>query len=142
MNVTTSIHIAATAVSFAIIWIAQIMLYPQFRNVPRNAFEKFHQDHMRRIAFLVGPALLVEGVSATVLLASDIGRSPSSIIAYSLLVMTTLMTFRFFAPLHTRLQEQYDLATIERLISFNRARVTLQTLRLVFVLAIPNVPRP
>ena len=141
MNLLNSVHLASTAANFTIILLAQVLLYPQFRNVPTSAFPKFHEDHMRLMARAVGPTLLIEGGAATILLATAENQTPLTVAAYLLLAATTISTFCIFVPLHSKLQKNHDEVSIERLIAANKGRVWLQSARLILVIITSSSPR-
>lgn len=56
-------HCASTLALVGLIWIVQILVYPQYLNVSADCFPKFHRAHMKRITFIVAPLMLVELVS-------------------------------------------------------------------------------
>ncbi|MCS3861544.1 hypothetical protein GGP86_001322 [Salinibacter ruber] len=58
------LHAAATLVMFGVILIVQRVHYPLFHYVRAADYEAFQAAHMRRITWIVGPAMAVELTTA------------------------------------------------------------------------------
>ena len=63
------VHLTATLVMVGVIWFVQIVHYPLMAQVPRSGFAAYERDHQRRTTFVVAPAMLVEAVTAAMILA-------------------------------------------------------------------------
>jgi len=50
-----------------LIWLVQVVHYPLFGMVGPGDFKSYHHKHTRLISWVVGPPMLVEGLSAAVL---------------------------------------------------------------------------
>jgi hypothetical protein len=62
------IHLAVTWALIGLIWLVQVVIYPQFGAVGRLEFGAYHADYTRRISWIVGPLMVAELGSAAWLL--------------------------------------------------------------------------
>jgi membrane-bound metal-dependent hydrolase YbcI (DUF457 family) len=53
-------QVATTLPLVGLIWTMQVVHYPLFAQVGREAFVAFHESHLRLITGLVGPLMLIE----------------------------------------------------------------------------------
>lgn len=116
---------------FGVIWIVQLVHYPLMRFVSGPEFVRFETAHRMRIAFVVGPLMAVEGVCVLAFLfAPPPGLSwwlPwAGAVAEAIAVGTTVFVS---APLHERLNTQFDPVSVERLIATNWIRTLAWTAR-------------
>ena len=58
-----------TLVMVGVIWFVQIVHYPLMARVSRGEFAAYASEHQRRTTFVVAPAMLIEAVTASVILA-------------------------------------------------------------------------
>ena len=49
MNSIFTIHLAATWMLVGLIWVVQILVYPQFLRIPGETFKPYHATHCFRI---------------------------------------------------------------------------------------------
>jgi hypothetical protein len=56
-------QLVGSAGMFGVIWVIQLVHYPLMRKVPTAAFGEFEAEHQRRITYVVGPLMALEGVS-------------------------------------------------------------------------------
>lgn len=112
-----------------VIWVVQLVHYPLFRHVPADAFVAMEAAHTRRISFVVGPLMALEGATTLILLARPPTGAPSwlpwagAACAAVALGVTALVS----APLHGRLSAGRDDVLLERLIRTNWARTAAWT---------------
>ena len=121
-----TIHFAATLFMTGVIWIVQIVTYPQLYLVSKSDFSQYEKSHMRRIGFVVGPIMLLEFFSALYLLVQG-GVSEGGIILFYLSiglgVIIGLSTAIFQAPIHVQLAaDGKDDDKINKLINTNWIR--------------------
>ena len=133
-----SIHLAVTWMLVGLIWVVQILVYPQFRRVAPAEFRDYHFAHCFRIGLIVGPLLFVEAATAAWLLYAG-RQSLPFIISTVLIPLIWLTTAVFQAPVHTRLGRGFDAPLIHRLILTSRTwrqvtdpRTTLERERLYY----------
>lgn len=127
-----SIHLAVTWMLVGLIWVVQILVYPQFRRVAPAEFRDYHFAHCFRIGLIVGPLLFVEAATAAGLLYAG-GQSLSFILSTGLIPLIWLTTAVFQAPIHTRLGRGFDAPLIRRLILTNWIRTLAWTARGILV---------
>jgi hypothetical protein len=129
INLTTLIFLELifTLVMTGLIWSVQIFHYPIFPFVDRNRSTLFCQFHVKRISYLVVPLMIVELVLALLMIFSEINRL--SIINLTLLTLTWLITFIVSAPIHVRLQSNFNEQNIKNLILTNWPRTLLWSTR-------------
>lgn len=127
-----SIHLAVTWMLVGLIWVVQILVYPQFRRVAPAEFRDYHFAHCFRIGLIVGPLLFVEAATAAWLLYAG-GQSLSFILSTGLIPLIWLTTAVFQAPIHTRLGRGFDAPLIRRLILTNWIRTLAWTARGILV---------
>ena len=122
-------HAAVTWFLCGLIWTIQLVHYPAFADVSREAFSTFHQAHLQRITALVALPMLVELVTAgLVVLIAPVPRA-SAVVGLLLLVIIWGATAFVQVPLHDALARGGDSATMTRLIDTNWVRTVAWTLR-------------
>ncbi|WP_397382018.1 hypothetical protein [Prosthecobacter sp.] len=127
-----SIHLAVTWMLVGLIWVVQILVYPQFRRVAPAEFRDYHFAHCFRIGLIVAPLLFVEAATAAWLLYEGRQAQPF-IISSGLIPIIWLTTAVFQAPIHTRLGRGFDAPLIRRLILTNWIRTLAWTARGILV---------
>ena len=132
MTLLYSIHLAVTWMLVGLIWVVQIIVYPQFLRVGAKEFKDYHFAHSLRILLLVSPLLFVEVGSAAWLLYQG-RRTLPFLISLGLILVIWLCTAFFQAPIHLRLMRGYDAPLIRRLILTNWIRTLAWTTRGVLV---------
>ncbi|MHB8867081.1 MAG: hypothetical protein ACYC6N_32365 [Pirellulaceae bacterium] len=131
------VHLASTLVMVGVIWFVQIVHYPLMAQVARSDFTAYEREHQHRTTFIVAPTMLVEAVTAIVLLAippAGMGRILPAAGA-SLLAVIWLSTFLVQVRQHTRLSTGFHAITHRRLVRYNWLRTVSWTARGILVLA-------
>ena len=122
-------HAAVTWFLCGLIWTIQLVHYPAFADVSRDGFSIFHQAHVQRITALVALPMLVELVTAgLIVLIAPVPRG-SALVGVLLLVLIWGATAFVQVPLHDALARGPDSATISRLVETNWVRTVAWTLR-------------
>jgi hypothetical protein len=116
----------------AVIWLVQVLVYPNFRLVADSDFKAFHKRHCDRISFLVAPMIAQGSLSAMILYQES--RTPEWIFHFSAIVLIFIITASQSAPAHAKLSLGKNHDTIERLIAWNWVRTLLWTAELIAVL--------
>ena len=127
-----SFHLAGTWMLVGLIWVIQLLAYPQFLRVSAAAFTSYHFAHCFRIGLMLAPLLVIEAVTAAWLLCQG-HREPPFMISAGLIPAIWLCTAVVQTPLHTRLMKGFDAAIIRRLILTNWLRTLAWTARGVLV---------
>jgi len=129
-----SIHLAVTWALIGLIWMVQIVIYPQFAAVGRLEFGAYHADYTRRISWIVGPLMVAElGSAAWLLWAGE--RSGWFSISLGLIGVNWLSTVIVQVPLHRKLEQGFEAGAYGRLVATNWVRTAAWTARGVAVAA-------
>ena len=128
------LHLIATSMMVAIIWMVQILHYPSFLFVDKKQYTEFQQFHMKKISYIIVPIMLLELFSGFGILFYIEKAQLSLYASLILLVLIWVITGLFFTKYHTELSKKYNRNTILRLIRFNWIRTILWTIRLAFLL--------
>ena len=125
------LHGAATLAMVGLIWVVQIVHYPLFAKVGRQHFTDYEWLHQARTAQVVGPLMLTEALTATLLLLSDLPPAARNLawLGMALLVLIWLSTILLQMPLHRQLSAGYDSRSAARLVSSNWLRTIAWTVR-------------
>lgn len=127
-----SIHLAVTWALVGLIWVVQILVYPQFQKVAAAQFKEYHFAHCFRIGLIIAPLLSVEILSSAWLLYA--GQRPLLfVVSVGLIPVVWLCTAVFQAPIHLRLMRGFDASLIRRLILTNWIRTLAWTARGILV---------
>ena len=116
---------------FGVIWIVQVVHYPLMRYVSGPTFARFETAHRRRISFVVGPLMLLEGICVLAFLFAPPTGLPrwlpwAGAAAEAVAIGTTVFVS---APLHERLNAHFDPVLLDRLIATNWIRTAAWTCR-------------
>lgn len=132
MTLALAIHFAATWMLVGLIWVVQIVVYPQFLRLREHEFIEYHFAHCFRIGLIVAPLLLAEFASAAWLLYQG-HRESAFLVSLVLMVANWISTGLLQAPAHTKLMRAFDDPVIRRLIRSNWLRTVSWTARGVLV---------
>ncbi|MDH4146570.1 MAG: hypothetical protein OEY23_15535 [Acidimicrobiia bacterium] len=119
-----AVHLLATSAMAGLIWFVQIVHYPLFDSVGVDGFGHYEVEHQRRTAWVVGPAMAVEGVSALVIAASlrdEVGLV-LPLVGLALLAGIHASTIWLQVPAHAVLLDGHDRSVTRRLVSTNWIR--------------------
>lgn len=139
MSTLWMIHVAVTWALVGLIWTIQMVHYPLFKQVGEEQFSRYHNWHMARIVWLVGPLMLVEAGTAAVLLYCG-EHSLLFLLSVAALAVIWGSTVWLQVPLHQRLVAGYEQRLIHRLVRSNWWRTLAWTVRGICLIAL-LVPR-
>ena len=124
------IHAASTWALVGLIWTIHVVHYPLFASVG-TGFRAYHELHMNRITWVVGPLMLVELGSALVLWSHPpVGTSGRFWLAgLVLLAVIWIETGLFAVPQHGRLEAGFDGKIHAALMTGNLVRTLAWTAR-------------
>ena len=117
-------HTVATGVMMGVIWTVQLVHYPLFLRVPPEAFPAYEREHMRRIGAIVGPAMIIELITAA-WIAADPPAGIGAEVAWAgaaLVAVNWASTALVQGPTHVRLAEGFDARRIRFLVRSNWVR--------------------
>jgi phage terminase large subunit-like protein len=117
----------ATLALVGLVWFVQVVHYPLFARVPRDAFVAYEREHTRRTTWVVVPLMGVEAVCAAVLLVTEAG--PLTALGALLVVAIWASTFLVQVPCHRVLERGWDEAAHRRLVRTNWLRTALWSAR-------------
>ena len=132
------VDLAATLLMTGIIWFVQVVHYPLFAAVGPSAIAQYEVVHATRTGWVVAPIMVAELLASVALLFSAYRPASMSVSAaaagVALVAIIWVSTFALQVPLHDRLAQAPDAATIARLVATNWLRTVAWTLRSLLVL--------
>lgn len=125
------IHAAATWFMTGLIWFVQVVHYPLMGHLGADEAARYAVSHQRRVSLVVGPVMLLEGLTAVALVASAPGARDRMLagVGLALLVFIWASTAVLQMPMHGRLLAGPDTAAHRRLVRTNWVRTLLWTVR-------------
>lgn len=127
-----TVHLAVTWFIVGLIWVIQLIVYPQFLRVGSAEFRGYHFSHCQRIGLMIVPLVMMEAGSAAWLFYQGLRTTPF-LISLGMIPLIGLSTASWQAPDHTRLMQGYDKAVIRHLILTNWIRTLGWTERSVLL---------
>ena len=128
------IHLIATSMMVAIIWIVQILHYPTFLFINKKQYTDFQQFHMNKISYIIVPIMAVELFSGLGILFIIQIQQISFYVSFALLILIWMITGLLFTKYHSDLSKKYNEETILQLIRFNWIRTLFWTMRFALLL--------
>ncbi len=122
-------QLACTFFLTGMIWIVQLVHYPSFAFIDTMKFKQFHNFHTQKITWIVAPVMIIELLFAVLTYLNQ--ENLYSILNLLSVLLIWAVTFFVSVPLHNKLQNGYDLKTINRLVRTNWLRTVLWTMRSV-----------
>lgn len=112
-----------------VIWVVQLVHYPAFIYVEDDKFTHFERFHSQRISFIVMPLMIIELVTAAIILYNATTSGDRIFWGCNLMAIVAiwLSTFALSVPCHTRLSRGFDAKVIGKLVATNIPRTCLWT---------------
>ena len=131
VRVTLLANIASTLFMVGVIWFVQVVHYPLYANVGEQSFSKYEQRHNNATSWIVGPPMLVEAVTATLLLwFRPVGVSRLIVgVGFVLVAVIWLSTAFLQVPCHDALLNGFQPDLHWRLVASNWIRTIAWSLR-------------
>jgi len=125
----------ATVFMTGLIWFVQVVHYPLFARVGNDVFPAYSQAHQTLTTLVVGPPMLVEALTAALLvIARPAGTSAAlAWMGLGLVIVIWISTAALQVPAHGRLVQGFDADTNALLVSSNWIRTVCWTARAVIV---------
>jgi hypothetical protein len=137
MTLLHLIHLTATAGYCVLLWVVQVVVYPQMARVRAEDFRAYHNRHARSITWIVAPLFLLEGSCAALSFWFGWQKELAwQLASVGLFAANTLVTFLWFVPAHARLCNGKDEPLLRRLVNMNGWRTGLSTLRLLVIIGL------
>ena len=130
-NALLCANLLATCFMTGLIWFVQVVHYPLFARVGADGFTAYSEAHQRLTTLVVGPAMLIEAVTAAILVfMRPAGVSPALLWSgLALLGAIWLSTAFLQVPLHGRLASGFSAEACDALVSTNWIRTVAWSLR-------------
>ena len=128
------IHLIATSMMVAIIWIVQILHYPTFLFIDKKQYTGFQQFHMNKISYIIIPIMAVELFTGLGILFIIQKQQIPFYVSLVILILIWVITGLLFTKYHSDLSKKYNKETILQLIQFNWIRTLLWTIRFALLL--------
>jgi hypothetical protein len=134
-------HLVATAIMVGVIWVVQLVVYPDFARVERARFSDYHRGYSHRMGLIVGPAMLIELASAILLLYLFRGAMNLFLVLNLLtLALIWLSTAFVQVPCHNQLGKAFEDRAHRKLVATNWIRTALWSARLLVLMnAVPQI---
>ena len=129
-------HVAATLAMTGLIWFVQIVHYPLFDRVGTERFRDYEHEHVRRTGRVVVPLMLLEAITAPLLIVAAPVTAIWAWGSIALLAIIWLVTATIQVPLHRRLGLGWDDNSGRRLVATNWIRTLAWTGRSALVFAV------
>jgi len=116
---------------FGVIWTIQLVHYPLMHQIPDDAFITYEQEHTRRITFVVGPLMLIEGLCVLAVFFARPEGVPlwSTWIGGAIEAIALGVTAFISAPTHGRLEAGPNPTLLHWLVTTNWIRTAAWTAR-------------
>ena len=126
----TITQLVATWVLIGIMWFSQVVHYPLYKKI-KEGFVEYERSHIRRAALLLGPIMLIEAITAFLLVGSTPGGILTTLAGVNLvlLLLIWLSTFLFQISFHQKLSVRFSPKVLRNLITSNWIRTLLWTLK-------------
>ncbi len=133
MSILWLAHLSSVAFMTGLIWLVQLVHYPLMRLVDPRRFAEFHALHSSRITFIVGPAMVLQLVTAGALVLSPAWNGVSVVVSWTCLVLSVgvfASTAFLSVPQHAILGSGFDVSAHSSLVTTNWVRTLLWSLHL------------
>jgi hypothetical protein len=128
MSLLFTFHNDSTWALVGLIWTIQLVQYPLFANIGREAFQAYHQRYTKQITWIVAPLMLTEIGTASVMVIEGF-REPWFLASLIPLLINWLSTWFVQIPLHDKLAAGFDAQAHQQLVRTNWWRTAAWTLR-------------
>jgi hypothetical protein len=128
------IHAAATLFMVGVIWFVQVVHYPLFDAVGREEFSRYESRHQQLVTLVVGPTMLIEALTAVLLIRWGVQPVWITWSGLGLLVVIWASTAFLQVPCHEQLNQSFVASTHTFLVVSNWVRTVAWSLRGVLVL--------
>ncbi len=135
MKTLLFINLAATLFMTGLIWMVQVVHYPLFADVGTEEFGAYHRAHNRLITLVVFPAMVVELVTAILLVTRMPEGTPTALawVGLALVALIWLSTVFVQVPHHSQLASGFSESIHRSLVAGNWIRTAAWSVRSVVV---------
>lgn len=132
----TLVQLVASWMVVGIMWFLQVVHYPLYRKI-KEGFVEYERAHIRRAALLIGPIMLIEAITAILLIGVSTEGTLTKLAGANLilLILIWLSTFLFQVNQHQKLSIRFSQKILQGLIHCNWIRTLLWTAKGVIMAA-------
>ena len=130
------LHAGATCYMMGLIFFVQLVHYPLFKSVGTEAHLSYHRAHVYWTTWAVGPAMILEVVSTSILCFSPLLPTVLTYTGAFTLGIVWLSTAFIQVPCHERLSRGFDSRVHQRLVQSNWIRCIGWSIRAIIALAL------
>ena len=136
--ILASIHAFAALYMCGLIWFVQVVHYPLHGLVGMEAFQDYQAAHVRRTSLVVIGPMLIEFMTAGLLVAVSWSQTfdPLAAVGFLVLLKAWVATFMLSVPAHRKLEAGFSQAAHRQLVLTNWVRTFAWTVRAPIALAI------
>lgn len=131
-DVWIDLHDACVIWMTAVIWLVQVLIYPNFRFIEAADFKRFHKRHCDRITIWVSPMFFQVFSLSMIFMKTPYGREWWFHLGAIALIYTT--TAFFSVRFHNQLSNGKDGKVIDQLVFWNWPRTLLWSAELFFII--------
>jgi len=111
-----------------VLWLVQLVIYPSFRWIQKEALTDWHSTYTFRVSFVIIPLMLTQLILSIVTVVSP-SRQPIDGMILALVIIAWILTFFVSVPLHRKIEEGRDTErAISELINTNWPRTIVWSL--------------
>lgn len=129
MNSLFSLHLFSTFFMTGLIWLVQCIVYPQYGFYSEADFKNIHQNHVKKISFIIGPVMGLELITAVGLYV--VSNNNIWLLNLIGIFLIWMCTFFLNIPSHDHLVYS-NKATQKKLVLYNWPRTFIWSLRSIF----------
>ncbi|WP_201985925.1 hypothetical protein [Hymenobacter rubidus] len=135
LHLLVLLNFAVAAYLTGLIWTVQMVHYPSFGKVPKEAWAAFHAAHTRRMSYVVMAPMVLELGLAMWLAGAGRAELPGGTGWWSLGLVLLIWAVTLFisVPFHNRLEKGFDYIAIDGLTRTNWLRTLAWTARAVLL---------
>lgn len=126
------IQLVSTSFMCGVIWVVQLLVYPNFLHIPADNFKSFHARHSSQITWIVFPGMLAELFCAVILLYFN--QEIFFVLNFLTVLLVWFQTAFISVPLHNALSKNFDEVSANKLIRFNWIRSFVWSFRVILLI--------
>ena len=126
----TLLQLLITWILAGMMWFVQVVHYPLYKKI-KEKFMEYERSHIKRAALLIGPLMLIEVITAIILIGMTPGGTLTQLATANLvlLFLIWISTFLFQVAQHQKLSVQFSKKNLQGLINTNWIRTVLWTIK-------------
>ncbi len=134
-EVALGLQLISSLIMVGLIWVIQLVHYPSFHFISEGKFSEFENFHAKRISLIVVPVMIIEFISAFLLLINST-QALNLVLYINMGIILCLWLYTFFvsARIHNNLYDGYKKDQVTLLVKSNWLRTILWTLKIPLLL--------